>query len=67
MNWKLWLKSLAAAAIGGSATTATQIMTSQQTPSLTNIGIGAGIGAIVTALAYLVKSPLPATKPTAAE
>ncbi len=60
MKWKTWLKGLAAAAIGGSATVATQIATSQQTPNFEQIGIGAGIGGLVTALAYLMKSPLPA-------
>jgi hypothetical protein len=61
MNFKTLLKGLASAAIGGAATTVTQILTTQSTPQLKQIGIGAGMGALVTTLAYLTKSPLAGT------
>ena len=57
MNWALWLKGLAAAAIGGAATGATQAITSSGTVSV-QTGVTAAAGALVTVLAYLAKSPL---------
>jgi len=61
MNWQVWLQGLAAAAIGGAATGATQAVS---TTGKVNVGtaIVAGAGALVTVLAYLAKSPL-ARKP----
>lgn len=58
MNWKLWLRGLAAAAIGGAATGATQALSTgggavNSTTALTSVA-----GALVTVLAYLAKSPL---------
>jgi len=57
MNWKLWLKGLAAAAIGGAATGATHALSTNGTVNATT-GITAAAGALVTVLAYLTKSPL---------
>jgi hypothetical protein len=57
MTWKLWLQGLAAAAIGGAASGATQIIGSTGTVTKMT-GAAAGVGAVFTVLAYLVKSPL---------
>jgi hypothetical protein len=62
MNWKLWLKGLAAAAIGGAATGATHALAGSGTVNSAT-GITAAAGALVTALAYLAKSPLAADAP----
>jgi hypothetical protein len=56
MNWILWLKGLAAVAIGGAATGAAAVLSTGQLNK--NAAITAGIGALSTVLAYLVKSPL---------
>jgi len=57
MNWELWLKGLAAAAIGGAATGATHALSANgavdQSTAMT-----AAAGALATVLAYLMKSPL---------
>jgi hypothetical protein len=57
MNWKAWLQGLAAAAIGGAAAGATQVVS---TTGTVNKGTAAmsGIGALLAALGYLIKSPL---------
>jgi hypothetical protein len=62
MNWQLWLKGLAAAVVGGAATGATH---SVSTTGTVNQGtaITAAAGALVTVLAYLMKSPLVAQAP----
>jgi hypothetical protein len=67
MNWKAWLKGLAAAAAGGATTTTTGVLinwanTAAQTgtaPKLSGsvLGILAAAGAIPTAIAYLMQSP----------
>jgi hypothetical protein len=59
MNWKLWLKGLAAVAVGGAAAGATGALGNGQLNR--NTAITAGIGAITTVIAYLLKSPLSAT------
>lgn len=66
MNWQLWLKGLAAAAVGGAATGATHAVS---TSGGVNQGtaITAAAGALVTVLAYLLKSPLAAQAPPLAE
>jgi len=65
-NWKLWLKGLAAAAIGGVATTGTTYKgswaqgaaTGQHVPITGGTIGGVAIsGAIIGALGYLWKSP----------
>jgi hypothetical protein len=56
MEWTLWLKGLAAVAIGGAATGATAVLSAGQLNK--NVGITAAIGALSTVLAYLVKSPI---------
>jgi len=60
MDWKVWLKGLAAAAVGGAASGATQAIS---TKGAVNVGtaVTAAAGALVTVLAYLVKSPLGGT------
>ncbi len=62
MDWKLWLKGLAAAAIGGGATGATQVVTTTGTVNKTT-AIVSGVGALVSVLAYLIKSPLTSDAP----
>jgi hypothetical protein len=56
MNWKAWLKGLAAVAIGGAATGASQAVGNGQVNK--NTAITAGFGALVTVLAYMMQSPL---------
>jgi hypothetical protein len=56
MNWILWLKGLAAVAIGGAASGAAAAIGSGQLNH--NTAITAAIGALSTVLAYLTKSPL---------
>lgn len=56
MNWKTWLQGLAAAAIGGAATGATQAAASGTVGKTT--GIMAGVGGLATVLAYLIQSPI---------
>jgi hypothetical protein len=64
MTWKFWLKGLAAAAVGGAATGATQALsTSGEVNAAT--GMTAAAGALVTVLAYLSKSPLAQCVPPA--
>ena len=62
MNWQLWLKGLAAAVVGGAATGATQAVSTSGTVNQTT-AITAAAGALVTVLAYLLKSPLAAQAP----
>lgn len=58
---KAFLKSLAAAALGGAMTAATQALSSG-TVKWSNVGTAAA-GAIVTSAAYVLKSPLQPTTP----
>ena len=62
MNWTLWLKGLAAVAIGGAASGAASALGNGQLNQ--NTAITAAIGALSTVLAYLVKSPLASTGAT---
>jgi hypothetical protein len=57
MNWRLWLKGLAAAAIGGAATGATHALSTNGTVDQAT-GLTAVAGALATVLAYLAKSPV---------
>jgi hypothetical protein len=59
MNWTTWLKGLAAAAIGGAAAGASAALGNGQLNVTT--AVTAGIGALTTLLAYLLKSPLGGT------
>src|ERR1700735_2427107 len=64
MNWKPWIQSLAAAAIGGAAAALGAALTSPANFNLSSAGLKhlatiAVFGAVVTVLALLVKSPLP--------
>jgi len=57
MTWQLWLKGLAAAALGGAATGVTQAVSTNGNVDV-NTAATAAAGALVTVLAYLAKSPL---------
>ncbi len=61
MNWKPWLHSLAAAAIGGFSTAAVQALATG-TLNLTTLKVAA-IGALIPVLALLKQSPLPPAPP----
>jgi len=63
MNWKSFLQSIAAAAIGGAATSLTQCFTDPSHLDLNHIGPVAGAGALVGVLAYLKTPPTPPTPP----
>jgi hypothetical protein len=56
MNWKTWLKGLAAVAIGGAATGASHAVSNGQVNAGT--AVTAGVGALATVLAYMIQSPL---------
>ena len=58
MNWKLWAQGLSAAAIGGAASGFSQSVTSNGGKVNTSTGICAGVGALFTAVAYILRSPL---------
>lgn len=57
MNWKAWLKGLAAAAVGGAATGAAQIVGGTGTVDK-DTGVVALVGGLGMALTYLLQSPL---------
>ena len=63
MNWTIWLKGLAAVAIGGAAAGAANALGQGQLSRTT--AVTAGIGALTTAIAYLLKSPVGAPSPGA--
>jgi hypothetical protein len=56
MNWITWLKGLAAAVIGGATAGAADALGKGQLNRGT--AVTAGIGAITTVVAYLLKSPV---------
>jgi hypothetical protein len=58
MNWKLWAQGLAAAAIGGAAGGVSQAVTASQGQVGVSTAICAGVGALFTAVAYILKSPI---------
>lgn len=63
MNWKLWLKGLASAAIGGGATAISTMIVAPDQFNLQE-GIGkvaavAAVSALVAVANYLKQSPLP--------
>ena len=64
MNWTIWLKGLAAVAIGGAAAGAANALGQGQLNRTT--AVTAGIGALTTVIAYLLKSPMGST-PAAAQ
>lgn len=64
MNWTSWLKGLAAATIGGAAAGAAAALGKGQLNVTT--AITAGVGALTTLIAYLLKSPVGST-PAAAQ
>jgi hypothetical protein len=59
MNWKLWIKGLAAVAIGGAASGAAEALGKGQLNKVT--AVTAGVGALTTMIAYLLKSPVSAS------
>ena len=60
MNWKPWLHSLAAAAIGGfSSAVVAVVATGKCDSSVLKIGL---VGAILPVLTLLKQSPLPPSK-----
>lgn len=62
MDWKKWLKGLAAAVIGGVANTVTVMIVDPVAFNLSDIGKllqVAAVSAIVSAGLYLKQSPLP--------
>jgi len=61
MNWKLWLKGLASAVIGGAAATVAQTVSDPEHMASGHYGnlSGAAIGgAVIGLLGYFMKSPL---------
>jgi hypothetical protein len=66
MNWKLWLKGLISAAIGGAASSVT-VMAIDPTQfnvneGLSKLGTVALVNAIIAVALYLKQSPLPNVK-----
>mgnify|MGYP001554629127 CR=1 FL=1 len=66
MNWKTWLHSLVAAAIGGASNAALGAVAMPETFNFThqgwlNLGKLAFMGAVVPVLTLLKQSPLPDT------
>jgi hypothetical protein len=66
MDWKLWLKGLASAAIGGASNAVTMMVVDPINFNLQD-GIGklgsvAAVSALVSAAMYLKKSPVPGDK-----
>ena len=63
MNWKLWLKGLASAAIGAAANAITVIIVDPQNFNLGEnagkVGMVALVSAVVAVAMYLKASPLP--------
>ena len=65
MNWTIWLKGLAAVALGGAATGAANALSTNRLNR--DVAITAGIGALTTVVAYLLNSPLGATAPSSSQ
>ena len=66
MNWKVWVHSIVAAAIGGAATALGAVLVNPAAFNFTlagweNIGKIALAGAVIPVLALLKQSPLPGT------
>jgi hypothetical protein len=55
---KTWVKGFLAAAVGGAATSVTHVLSSPGAVQPKQLGIGAGVGALVTVAAYLARSPI---------
>jgi len=66
MNWKLWLKGLASAVIGGAASAVTVTIVDPTNfnlnEGLQKLGTVALVNAIIAAALYLKQSPLPNVK-----
>lgn len=70
MNWNGWLKGLGAALLGAATTGAgavvqNRLQKGKDAPPITggNVLASAGIGALVTLVAYLAQSPMPTEQP----
>jgi len=68
MNFKVWLHSLAAAAIGGAASALSAVLVAPTVFNFTKLGLEhigalALTGAGIPVLALLIKSPLPSITP----
>ncbi len=63
MNWKVWAQGLSAAALGGAAGGTAQY--TQASGGKVNSGtlVCAGVGALFTAVAYILRSPLQPAQP----
>ena len=63
MKWKLWLKGLISAVVGGAANAVTAVAVDPVSfnfgDGLTKLGTMAGVGALFAGAMYLKKSPLP--------
>jgi len=64
MNWKLWLKGLTSAAIGGAMTAASTVAVAPDQFNMSSAGTKniltvAGVSALVAVANYLKSSPLP--------
>lgn len=62
MNWLVWVKSLAAAAIGGAANAGLLVIVAPDKFSfddLSTLGRVAAAGALIAVMSYLKQSPLP--------
>jgi len=66
MNWKLWLKGLGSAIIGGAASAVTVTVVDPTNfnldTGLQKLGMVALVNAIIAAALYLKQSPLPNSK-----
>jgi len=58
MNWKIWLKGLVAAILGGGAAGATSVIGNGSDFNGKAVGAAAAVGAITAVLGYLKQSPL---------
>lgn len=66
MDWKVWLKGLISAAIGGGAAAVTTMIVAPETfnlqDGLKKVFAVAGVSALVAVANYLKQSPLPGGK-----
>ncbi len=62
-SWKVWVKGLVAAAIGGASSSVTVVLADPEhfnfSTGLKKLGAVTVMGALVAVAAYLQKSPLP--------
>lgn len=70
MNWSAWLQGLIAATLGGAAsagaaTVSNRVQNGKNAPPITgtSLGISVGVGALVTGIAYILRSPISSPVP----